>query len=305
MKKLKFVFNLMLCFALCVGLTACGGTEKNADFFVYYVGSDDISVVPVPYNLKSGADDANAKVDELINNLQSSVSGAKSCVPPISGGVELKDYKIEGTTVTLDFKQGYLKLGQYEEITIRAAIVKTLVQLNEVETVFFTVEDKPLTDANNVAMGGMKAESFADISPDTLSVTKEAKVKLYFASIAGDKLETEDRSLHYKTAVSPERVVIEQLLAGPKDSDKLPVVANGTKLLGITVKEGICYVNFDAGFLRGAPMVDPQVTIYSIVNTLSELPSVSKVQISIDSNSDVKYMEQIPLNQPFMRNLEI
>ena len=51
--------------------------------------------------------------------------------------------------------------------------------------------------------------------------------------------------------------------------------------------------------------VTPEVTIYSIVNSLVELSGVNKVQISVNGSTDVIYMETVPLSQVFERNLEI
>ena len=303
MKRLKCLLGILI-LIFCLMGTSCGSNPAKADFVLYYVSTDDnLSLVSVDYKRPEDNGDLSAQVEELLKALQTAALGTKSCVPPM-GGVELKGYSVENGAVVLDFGKDYLDLGKYEEISVRAAIVKTLTQLKGVETVYFSVNGDVLTFSNN-SSGGMKAESFADISANSLRNTKEAKLTLYFSSEDGSELVREERSLYYRSAMSPERVVIDQLIAGPNESFSRKVIANGTKLLDISVKEGTCYVNFDSTFSKGAPLVSPEVTIYAIVNSLAELSNISKVQISIEADSNVKYMETISLNQAYGRNLDL
>ena len=305
MKRLKCLLGILI-LVFCLAGTSCGSNTAKADFVLYYISTDDnLSLVSVDYKRPADNGDVNSQVEELLKVLQTAVSGTKSCVPPM-GGVELKGFSVDNNSVVLDFGKDYLDLGKCEEISVRAAIVKTLTQLKGVETVFFSVNGDILTFSGNInSTGGMKAETFADISANSLSNFKEAKLVLYFASEDGSELVREERSLYYRSAMSPERVVIDQLIAGPSESFSRKVMANGTKLLDISVKEGTCYVNFDATFSKGAPLVSPEVTIYAIVNSLAELSNISKVQISIEADSNVKYMETISLNQAYGRNLDL
>ena len=78
-----------------------------------------------------------------------------------------------------------------------------------------------------------------------------------------------------------------------------------TKIVSVTTRDNTCYVNLDEGFLNLPGNVTPEVAIYSIVNSLVELSSINKVQISINGSTDLIYMETIPLSQVFERNLEI
>ena len=78
-----------------------------------------------------------------------------------------------------------------------------------------------------------------------------------------------------------------------------------TKVLGISIKDHICYVNLDEGFLNNTYVIDPELTVYAIVNSIVEGGSTSKVQISVNGKSDIQYMEKVDLSKPLSRNLEI
>ena len=48
-----------------------------------------------------------------------------------------------------------------------------------------------------------------------------------------------------------------------------------------------------------------EVTIYSITNSLVELPNVNKVQIAVDGETNISYRENVSLNTVFERNLDL
>ena len=73
----------------------------------------------------------------------------------------------------------------------------------------------------------------------------------------------------------------------------------------VTVKEKTCYVDFSKEFLNKQDDITDKVAIYSVVNTLIELPNVNKVQFSIDGEQVLKYNESMSFGEPFERNLDI
>ena len=97
----------------------------------------------------------------------------------------------------------------------------------------------------------------------------------------------------------------EQVIEGPTVAGVAPTVTPATKILGVTIKDGICYLNLSAEFLTISYPVSEEMVIYSLVNSLTELPNVNKVQISIDGESDMYFGDHILMSTIFERNLEI
>ena len=64
-------------------------------------------------------------------------------------------------------------------------------------------------------------------------------------------------------------------------------------------------MNFDSTFLEEALGVTPEVQLYSVVNSLVELPYVNKVQISINGETDRKFRDYVSLRDAFNRNLDL
>ena len=75
--------------------------------------------------------------------------------------------------------------------------------------------------------------------------------------------------------------------------------------MSISVKDGICYANFDENFLTQMYNVSTDVAIYSVVNSLMELNNVNKVQISINGETDIMFRESVSLTTLFERNLDL
>lgn len=63
-------------------------------------------------------------------------------------------------------------------------------------------------------------------------------------------------------------------------------------------------MNFDSTFLISAYDVLPKITIYSIVDSLVEGAGVRQVQITINGESNAKYMEKVDLSQPLNEELD-
>ena len=98
---------------------------------------------------------------------------------------------------------------------------------------------------------------------------------------------------------------MEQLIKGPSSDKGKPVIPPETKVLGVSLKDSICYVNLDEGFLNNAYVLNPRLTVYSIVNSVIDGGNSSRVQISINGESDIKYMDSIDLSKPLSRDLDI
>jgi len=119
-------------------------------------------------------------------------------------------------------------------------------------------------------------------SPSTLR--KPVVAKLYFARIVEGKQRMVAIRRELPPGLGVAQSAIEELIRGevPRGCDRpLPP---GTSVLSIRVEDGVATVNFSqplrAGFRGGSD--NEQVTIYSVVNTLTSLPTIDQVQILIE-----------------------
>ena len=114
-----------------------------------------------------------------------------------------------------------------------------------------------------------------------------------------------NRTLRFSSNIAMEKLVVEQLIKGPENPELYPTINPETKIVNVTVKDGICYVNLSEAFLTQTYQVTPEISIYSLVDSLVELPNVNKVQISVNGETAVTYQESISLTTVFERNLDL
>ena len=128
---------------------------------------------------------------------------------------------------------------------------------------------------------------------------------LYYGNGEGKALLTEVREVVYSSTLSLERVVMNQLIEGPKEEGMTATLPKNLKVQGVSVRDGICYVDFDAIFLEEPVNVTDQVEIYSIVNSLTELPNVLQVQLTVNGSPDVMLRNNISLASRFEKALNM
>lgn len=301
MRKIKY--SLLLC--LCLFLASCGKEEvrQGRPVHIYYLNKEETKVVREEYTLQS--EGTQAQVEEMLAALSETPDNLANKAP-VSGGVKLLEYRMEESQLILKFDETYKELAPTTEVLTRAAIVRSLTQIEGVDLVVMQVREEALTDALGSLVGAMSADTFIDNAGEEINAYEEVRLRLYFANESGDGLiEAVRPYVSYSGNISMERRVLEQLITGPKNEELYPCINPQTKIIGTTVRDGICYVNLDETFLTQVYNVTPEVTIYSIVNSLVELPNVNKVQILINGESEVDYRETISFTTMFERNLEL
>ncbi len=222
--------------------------------------------------------------------------------PVIPEDVELLDFDFEHNQLYLDFSPEYKKMPKVYEVLCRAAIVRTLGQIGGVEYVDFQVNGEPLTDLEGKEIGLMNEDQFIENAGEEINAYKTADLTLYFANKAGDKLVGQRVAMEYNSNISLEKLIVEQLIAGPPFEGAYPTIPSETKLLNISIKDKICYVNLDEGFLGTGYNVIESIPVYSIVNSLIENTDAQKVQISINGETNRMFRESINFDTIFEKN---
>lgn len=286
--------------------TACGRREEpegGKTYEIYYVNNDETKTVTGDY--VSTAQDTESLLAELIEQL-STVPSKLEYKPPLTGSMELLGYTLDNGQLTMNFSERYNEMDSIKEVLSRAAVVRTLTQIDGIDHVSFTIQGDMLLDSSGTAIGTMSPDLFIDNAGTEINAYEQTTLHLYFANKDGTGLVEENRrNVVYSSNISLEKLVVEKLVGGPESQDAYPTVNPATKIVSVTVNDGVCYVNLDENFLNQAYSVNPEVTIYSITNSLVELSDVNKVQISVNGETNVSYREKIDLNNVFERNLDL
>lgn len=100
------------------------------------------------------------------------------------------------------------------------------------------------------------------------------------------------------------KVIIEELIKGPGSKNLLPTIPNGTKIISVKRKLNIVFINLSEDFVEnhGGGSSGEEITVYSIVNSLTELKDVGEVQFLIEGKKLEEYKGHLVFDKPFRRN---
>lgn len=297
-KSLCLVLILML---LCVA-AGCGSEPVQSAYHVEYLNKDKSRIVEVAY--EPAASDTDALIREFLAALCSD-SDHVEYRKPIPNDVEVTSYTLDGTILTLHFDEDYNSMNAVEEVLCRAAVVRTMTQIEGIDFVSFYIGDSPLTDNKGKLVGSMNQDSFVENPGEQINSIQNTTLTLYFANETGDGLVKEVREdVYYSSNISLEKLIMEQLLEGPTTQGACSAIPEGTKLVTVSVVDGVCYVSLDEVFRNQDYKVNEAIVIYSIVNSLTELPTVGKVQISVNGDTSGVYRDNFLLGDMYERNLD-
>lgn len=283
-------------------MAGCREEEAPSTYHVEYLNKEKNRIIQVDYEPQ--ATDTEGLIQEFLAVLCSDSDNVE-CRKPIPNDVEVTSYSLEGVLLTLSFDADYNNMSTVEEVLCRAAVVRTMTQIEGVECVSFHVGDGPLVDARGNIVGSMTPESFIENPGAQINSIQNTTLTLYFSNAAGDGLVREVRDeVYYSSNIALEKLVMEQLLGGTEREGAKSAIPAGTRLVTISVVDGICYVNLDEGFRNQDYQVSEGVVIYSIVNSLSELPGIGKVQISVNGDNSGMYRDRFSLSEMYERNLD-
>ena len=301
--KLKAAAAVYLLLLLCTARGSEQDAVSGSVYDIYYVNNEETNTLTRQY--VSETTDSSKLLQELLGQL-GTLPPKLDYKAPLADGFKLLGYTLENGQLTMNFDDKYKSMDITKEVLTRAAIVRTVTQIPEISLVSFTVQGEMLADSSGMAIGTMNADSFIENAGDEINAYEKVNLKLYYANEDGTGLVEENRrNVVYNSNISLEKLVVEQLVKGPLMEGAYPTINPSTKIISVSVKDGICYVNLGSDFLSQPNSVSAEVTIYSITNSLVELSNVNKVQISIGGETNITYREKIDLNNLFERNLDL
>ena len=275
---------------------------KSDEIVVYYLSHDETKLIQKVEKLQHNDPLKNIEVAmEKIKNVETNLEYQT----PFIKGLIVEKIVLDKNQLYLYFNKEYDKLDNVREVLLRAAIVRTVIQIKGVDCVSFYVNDLPLEDKSKKTVGSMTKDSFVENIGAQINSINTTNITLYYATEDGTKMVAVDQNVYTSSNVSKEKLVLEHMMEKPKQDGVLKSIPDATKLLSVSTMDGICFVNLDSGFLKHNFNISESVVIYSIVNSLCELPTVNKVQISVNGETKMKYREKMGLDEIYERNLDL
>jgi len=100
------------------------------------------------------------------------------------------------------------------------------------------------------------------------------------------------------------RQAVIELIKGPESSGLYPVIPEGTQVNEVYIADDIVYIDLSEEIFKNHPggSSGELMTVYSIVNTLTEIPPIKGVQILVGGNEMNSLVGHIDISMPLLRD---
>lgn len=144
----------------------------------------------------------------------------------------------------------------------------------------------------------------------TTNKTIKKQVTLYFGDDQAEYVVAEKRTVEVKGSVTDEKLgtaIINALIAGPKTEGLQPTLPKETRLLSLKIKDSIAYVDFSQEMVskHWGGSAGETMTISSVVNSLTELKGIKKVQFMVAGKKQDSLLGHWDTSSPIARSSDI
>lgn len=294
--------SALLLSLLAVLLTGCA-TSSEPTYGVYFAdrsaGFGEGALTAEERTLPRDLPSVEPEIEGLLQLLLQGPMG-EGLTSPIPSGTTLLGWQLEEGVLTVDFSWRYGSLSGVDLTLADYSVALTLEQLDQVDQVDILVEGEEISYRGSPQIRGEDA---------LLSIFRgepvERVVTLYFPRQEGDRLEREERTLAVSQEESLAAALLEALALGPQDQESRGVISQG-EVLSVEVREGVCYLDLAATFPELAAedgSVD-RATLYSLVNTLCQLETVSAVRFLCEGEAMTRY-GAVTITEPLQEDLSL
>ena len=145
-----------------------------------------------------------------------------------------------------------------------------------------------------------KEEEKKEVQP--LPTEEMVEVTLYFSDSQAMYLVPEKRKIPQTSSLARQAVI--ELIKGPENSDLYSTIPEGTQINEIYIADDIAYIDLSEEIFKNHPggSSGELMTVYSIVNTLTEIPPIKGVQILVGGNERKSLVGHIDISMPLLRD---
>ncbi len=121
---------------------------------------------------------------------------------------------------------------------------------------------------------------------------RQTMISLYYTNMETNTLMPEARKIDAKELLeNPYKTLVELLIEKPKNEKLKSSIPEGTKVNNAVLKNDIVELDLSKEFIenQSANLDEISLSIYSIVNTLTELNEVNAIKILIEGEENKKY----------------
>lgn len=260
---------------------------QSAKVDLYFLNEDATGIVATSQKIRYRSE--SELIQNTLEKLRRGPSSSKL------GRIMPKDTAISSIEImgndyiTIEFDEKFLSEDASRNVLNTYAVVKTLSSTACASNVRVLVNGESIKDRDGRNLGFISA---SDINLETEEYQSELlDVALYFADSSKKKLVREMRTIKITDQQPIAQYIINELIKGTRSKGMNSVLSENTVLVSVDIEDNICYLNFKSGFLTeySGDETSERLVIYSIVNSLTELQTIGRVQFYMDGKRIEKF----------------
>ena len=282
---MKRAILLLLCLSLLFsGCTRASFTEPGTFYYhrtdTAYRGGEGV-VAPETRELAEISEDLAA-----VLSLYCAGPKDPALESPLPSDAVLLSHTLYDQVLTLRFSDSLSKLSGVELTVAAGCLARTFLPLTGADTLILTADGAFLNGDTSLTV------TLADLNLQDESLNLlHAEFPVYYAS--SDRRYLMKETIHVRHT-SPEELpmyLLEQLLTPPAGTTLRSALPSGTHFNSVTVENGLCTVDVSEQFdsRRFYAMSAQCLSLLSIVNTLTALEEIDRVEITVEGNLLIRY----------------
>lgn len=284
---MKKLICITLCILLATSLVGCNEEElQSPGTFYYYRAETEFS----------GTDGVLAPEEHELHGIEHDLAAilalycegpdSRELENPLPSGCSVPGFTLEGGILTLQFSQELAALTGVELTVAAGCLARTFLPLTGAEKLVLTA-DGALLDGETAMTLRLSDLGLQDDSLDLLHGT----YTVYYTGADRRYLVGQSLSVNLSSREELPMLLLEQMRTPPTGMGLRSVLPEGCRILGVSVKDGLCTVDLSTEFeTRHFYSHTGQIlSLMGIVNTLCALEEIEQVEFTVDGSLLVHY----------------
>lgn len=207
---------------------------------------------------------------------------SEGLVSPFPKGTSLVRFWQEEDVLFMQLSEEFAGLSGADLSLAITCISMTFSQLDDVSSVEVSVENNLLNGKESIRLNGSRI-----LLKDNSLAIAENTVNVYYADEQCRYLIAVEAKTKLETTAEQAAYAISLLGETPADAALQSTLPENTEILELSIEDGLCIIDFSGDFYRNRPESDAaeRMTIFSIVNTLTEFPEIETVQFFVEGEA--------------------
>lgn len=275
--------------------------SKETHNVIYLYNEQEYKLVPVM--MKEEWIQANTTDRELIQSILLKLSEndiETMLYATIPSTITIRQFRIDQGQVIIDLNSKIFELDPLQESIMKISIIKSLTSFEAFDSVEFFFNGIPIKDDPQFISGKFQQRDTMVSYDEVVNRVFYKTVSIYRPNDKKDKLVHVYEDIPVSSNKKVEEVIIETIL---KNSE-FPIFPKDTKLLNVYTNEEVCFVDFSeecqSNYLPDG--ISERIAVYSIVNSLTDLPNITHVQFLIEGQVVKTLQGNLSLNRLLTKN---